>query len=295
MRPRPLDRTEAAAQVFVEDPAQPVISVGDQHHLDRVLRLRAGEVVLASDGKGRFVPCRYSAPGRQVDERDQAAHPVLVPFGEVCHVPRSPFAVTVGFVPAKGDRPEWVVQKLTEIGVDRIVVLSSVRAVVRWQADRAERALARLRVVSRQAAAQSRRAWVPEISGVMTLADLLAAADPPNPPEPGRVELGPGPPVAGTSVAGTSVAGPSVAVQGTELALAHPGAPPPSGSLRAVAVGPEGGWDESELSMAALRVGLSDGVLRAETAAVVAGFALCALRDGLLRWSGSGACNHHAK
>ena len=43
--------------------------------------------------------------------------------------------VTVAFAPVKGDRPEWVVQKLVEIGVDRIVVLRSARSVVVWEGD----------------------------------------------------------------------------------------------------------------------------------------------------------------
>jgi len=42
-------------------------------------------------------------------------------------------ALTVAFAPTKGERPEWVVQKLTELGVDRIVPMISERSVVRWE------------------------------------------------------------------------------------------------------------------------------------------------------------------
>ena len=41
----------------------------------------------------------------------------------------------MAFAPAKGDRPEWVVQKLTELGIDRIVPLAAARSVVRWDGD----------------------------------------------------------------------------------------------------------------------------------------------------------------
>ena len=43
-------------------------------------------------------------------------------------------------------------------------------------------------------------------------------------------------------------------------------------------IGPEGGWAESELAAGLARVGLSDGVLRTETAALAAGAALTTLR-----------------
>jgi 16S rRNA (uracil1498-N3)-methyltransferase len=153
--------------------------------------------------------------------------------------------VTVAFVPVKGDRPEWVVQKLTEAGVDRIVVLGSRRAVVRWEGERRDRAVERLRRVAREAAAQSRRPWLPEVAGVSEL-DALSE------------RLAPVP-----------------------LALAQWGGRAPSLDVPAVAVGPEGGWEPSETD-GRLLVGLGPRVLRAETAAVAAGLLLCALRDGVV-------------
>ncbi|MGA2932688.1 MAG: RNA methyltransferase PUA domain-containing protein, partial [Acidimicrobiales bacterium] len=47
-------RAAAAAQVFVTDPARPVLAEEDVHHLGRVLRLRPGEEVIAADGLGRW-------------------------------------------------------------------------------------------------------------------------------------------------------------------------------------------------------------------------------------------------
>ena len=64
------------------------------------------------------------------------------------------------------------------------------------------------------------------------------------------------------------------------MALAQMGGPPPRRADQVVAVGPEGGWDEAELAAGHPVVGLGPGVLRAETAAVVAGVLLVALRDG---------------
>ena len=161
-------------------------------------------------------------------------------------VPEAP-VITIGFVPVKGDRPEWVVQKLTETGVDRIVVLRSARAVVRWDGERGDKAVDRLRRVAREAAAQSRRAALPEVTGVLDLAQMAALVAP------------------------------------SPLVLAHPGGDPPSVTMPAMAIGPEGGWDDSELAPGGYPVvGLGPGILRAETAAMASGLLLCAMRNGLV-------------
>ena len=233
----------AAAYVLVEDVSAPVLTLSDDdsRHLSTVLRLRPGEAVGATDGRGGFVPCLWSGPGRL-----EVAGPVVV------SPPRSP-RVTVGFVPVKGDRPEWAVQKLTELGVDRIVLLSSARGVVRWEGARAESHRARLERVARSALMQSRQVWLPEIVGVEPVADFLGGADP-----------------------GVAVADPGVAV-------AEMGGLPLAAGVHTVLVGPEGGWSDAERALSRATVGLGEAVLRAETAAVAAGVLLTAMRAGLAR------------
>jgi 16S rRNA (uracil1498-N3)-methyltransferase len=238
----------AAGLVYVADLERPSVTVDDAHHLVRVLRLRPGESVMAADGRGSWRPCRFRPPatgGRPSAEAED--QDLLEPDGPVTGVPAPTPLVTVGFVPVKGDRPEWVVQKLTEAGVDRIVVLRSTRAVVRWEGDRADRNLDRLRRVAREAAAQSRRPWLPDLVGLLDLPALNALVAP------------------------------------APLALAHPGGDPPSVAMPALAVGPEGGWDPSELAGGDYpTVGLGPTILRAETAALAGGLLLCALRNGLV-------------
>jgi 16S rRNA (uracil1498-N3)-methyltransferase len=233
----------AKAMVFVDDPAAPVLSRADARHLLDVLRLRPGEVVVAGDGAGSWVPCRVSAATGAAGSSDPGT--VLVPDGGVTAGPRPQPEITVAFVPAKGDRPDWVVQKLTELGVDRIVPLRSHRSVVRWEGDRADRAVERLRRIAREASAQCRRAWLPEVTGVTTVEAMAS--------QPGG-----------------------------RPTLAHPGGERPSLSHPVIAIGPEGGWDEDELAGARGTVGLGPTVLRAETAAVSAGTILCALRGGVV-------------
>lgn len=231
------------AQVFVDDLEGLDLTPEDAHHLQRVLRARPGETVIAADGRGRFRTCTYRG-GTAPLEAD----------GPVRTCERPGPLVTVGFVATKGERPEWVVQKLTEVGVDRIAVLRSRRSVVRWDDDRAARAVERLQRVSREAAAQSRRPWLAEVVGVLSVAELAALTGAPD--EVGHGGHG-------------------------GLALAQPGGAPPTLARASVAVGPEGGWDHDELA-GFPQVGLGELVLRAETAAVGAGLLLCALRAGVV-------------
>jgi 16S rRNA (uracil1498-N3)-methyltransferase len=184
--------------------------------------------VIASDGHGSWRACTFTG-----------ISPWLEPTGDTEHVERAAPEVTVAFAPVKGDRPEWVVQKLVEIGVDRIVVLRAARSVVIWEGARADRAIERLSRVAEQAAAQSRRAWIPEVEGVRNLDDL--AREHP-------------------------------------VVLAERGGGPIEAFLP-LCVGPEGGWTDEELEAASGLAGLGDGVLRSETAAIVAGTLVCALRD----------------
>ena len=223
----------AKAHVFVADLVAPELDSRDRHHLEMVLRLRAGEVVTASDGAGRWVACRFAgrAAGLEVD-------------GEVAFEPAADPTVTIAFAPPKGDRPEWAVQKLTELGVDRIVPLMAARSVVRWNGgEPASAPVARLRRIVREAAMQSRRVWLPVVDDPLPFA--AAAAMP-------------------------------------RAALAVAGGDPPSLDRPLVLVGPEGGWDDDELAAGLPTVGLGPNVLRTETAAVVAGTLLVALRSGLL-------------
>ncbi|MCU1346901.1 MAG: methyltransferase, RsmE family, partial [Acidimicrobiia bacterium] len=145
--------------------------------------------------------------------------------------------------PVKGDRPEWLVQKLTEIGVDRIVPLVAARSVVRWDGDRATSALERLRRVAREAAMQSRRPRLPVVEAPVPFATAVAW--------PGACVTSP---------------------EGSAPSLTHP----------VVLVGPEGGWTDEELAAAGAQTTLGQQVLRSETAALVAASLLTGLRSGIL-------------
>lgn len=150
----------------MDDIEAPELADGDRHHLQKALRLRAGDPLVVADGAGSWRSARFG--------------PELEPTADVATEPRPSPVLTVGLTPTKGDRPEWAVQKLTELAVDRIVVLRTARSVVRWEGDKVDHHLDRLRRIAREAAMQSRRVWLPEVLGVHTLADHPGAvlADP---------------------------------------------------------------------------------------------------------------------
>lgn len=217
--------------VFVDDLEHPELRDEDLHHLTRSLRLRPGDTFTASDGAGSWRICRMgSVPEGEVE-----------PVGEVVFVEAAQPPLTIGFALIKGGRPELVVQKLTELGVDAIVPFTAEHSVVRWEADRATRHTERLRRVAREAAMQSRQVRLPEIDEPTDFATLATY--------PGAIRAD---------------------ITGTPPTLTHP----------TVLVGPEGGWSESERrQLGAIRI--SSSVLRSETAAITTAALLTALRDGL--------------
>lgn len=222
-------RSEAAAQVFVDDLDHVVLEKADLHHLMTVRRLRAGEAVIAADGTGSWRRCAVD------DNRN------VVADGEIEFEPEPAQSLTVAFAPVKGDRSEWAVAKLTELGADRIVALATERGAVRWGSAAAGRALERWERVAKEACCQARRVRLPVIAGPSDVASFLN-------------EHGVG--------------------------IAVPGGPALGAGTSTLLIGPEGGWSEAELALRFEPVGLAGNVLRTETAAISAGVLLEAIRAG---------------
>jgi len=216
--------------VYVDDLEHPVLMAEDHHHLARVRRVRDGDALVLGDGSGAWRLARMAGSSPE-------------PVDVVRTVPAPVPQIGVAFALVKGSKPELVVQKLTELGVDRICPFVAARSVVRWDPAKAEAAHQRLQKVSREAAMQSRQAHLAEVGPVVEFATVAATRG---------------------------------------AALAERGGEAPSLDHRFVLVGPEGGWDASELAAGLPRVGLATGVLRAETGAIVAGALLVALRAGLV-------------
>ncbi|MEV5301845.1 16S rRNA (uracil(1498)-N(3))-methyltransferase [Amycolatopsis methanolica] len=237
-----------------EMPAGPrfVLSGEEARHAATVRRMRAGERLVASDGRGSAAECVIAEvrPGREpvldleVSRRWTEAAPAL--------------RVVVAQALAKGDRGELAVELATEAGADEILPWRAERSVVRWEeGPRGAKALARWQNTARAAAKQARRAWVPPVREPVSTAELAA--------------------VAARAVCAVVLEG-SASRRLTELSL------PAAGDLLLV-VGPEGGITDGEVdaltSAGAVGVRLGPTVLRTSTAAAVAMGALGAMTS---RW-----------
>lgn len=217
-----------------------VLAGAEARHASRVLRLQPGEEVTISDGRGRVVRARLTDVEREAvraeafDER----------FVEQMHP-----ALTVWPAIAKNDKLDLVVQKLTELGVASIRPWFATRSVVRWDAQKRAAHGERWRTIAREAAKQSKRAWLPEV------------ADPAD-----AVEAGPGT---------------VVLHERARLRLRDAGVD----DARALVVGPEGGLTDEEAdgfaAAGASVVTLGGQILRAETASIVGATAVFTLSGAL--------------
>ena len=225
------------------------VTGGEAHHAVVVRRLRVGEQVVLTDGRGRSVVAEVSTTGKRAFEavvgsvRDEAEP--------------APRVVVVQALP-KGDRGELAVEVLTEVGVATVVPWAAARCVAVWKGERVQKSLERWRATAREAAKQARRSWLPEVADLATTADvvrLVAAAD--------------------------------LAVVLHEEAVGSLAsvAVPEAGSVLVV-VGPEGGLTDEEVAAfvdaGAHAVRLGSEVLRTSTAGVAAVSALLARTS---RWA----------
>jgi 16S rRNA (uracil1498-N3)-methyltransferase len=235
--PRVFVRPEAVASDRVQFDAK------EAHHLRRVLRLRPGAMVDATDGTGRLYAIRLVAV-----EAAGAWGTI-----EARTEPRqeSPCAITLAQAILKGDRMSWLVQKVTELGVARLLPMETARVVARPAGGPAGRH-ARWQRIAREAVKQCGRVVVPAVDPPRTFAEVVREA------------------------AGHDAAW--VFWEGGGQALAAAAAEAGDVARLLLLVGPEGGFTSEEVALAegagARLVSLGPRTLRAESAGVTA-VALC--------------------
>jgi 16S rRNA (uracil1498-N3)-methyltransferase len=223
---------------------------GDEgRHAATVRRIRAGERIDLADGGGVIAHCEVTVAAK--DRLDLRVE-------DVERTPEPKLRLALAQALAKGGRDEQAVETATEVGVDVVLPWQAGRSVVRWQGERGERARHRWETIAREAAKQSRRAWVPVVEPARTTSALARRA------QQSSLAL----------VLHESAERPLLDV---EL--------PVAGELL-VLVGPEGGIAEDELAVlaeaGAVSVRLGPEVLRASTAGPVA-LGWLAARTG--RWA----------
>jgi 16S rRNA (uracil1498-N3)-methyltransferase len=142
-----------------------LLSGPEGRHAAAVRRLRPGERADVADGAGLVAECvvaGHSSQGLELAVQSRRS------------VPRPDPSVTVVQAIPKGDRGELATEEMTEVGVDRIMPWAAARSVAVWRAERGARSLEKWRATAREAAKQSRRAWLPEVTEPVSAADVAA-------------------------------------------------------------------------------------------------------------------------
>jgi 16S rRNA (uracil1498-N3)-methyltransferase len=219
------------------------------HHLARVLRLRTGEPVELFDGKGQSALARL-----QSVQRDEVQ--VVLEGGIRI---QSPPALRIRLAQAlpQGDKMDWILEKAVELGASAIQPLQAQRGLVRLDAERAIRRTAHWERIIVAACSQCGQNQIPELAPLQTAAHWLAAPD--SGPSEGGAALNLSP------SAGLRLMLDPKGDIGLDGLADHP--PPAAIDL---AIGPESGWDTSELAVARQSgwtiLTLGSRVLRTETA-----------------------------
>ncbi|MHC0429865.1 16S rRNA (uracil(1498)-N(3))-methyltransferase [Streptomyces sp. O3] len=165
------------APVFVVDqvPDGPefVLDGPEGRHAVSVKRLRPGEHVVLTDGRGRWT----EGVVRAAEGKDRL---VVADLSAAADEPEPAPRITVVQALPKGDRGELAVETMTETGVDAIVPWSASRCITQWKGDRGLKALGKWRATARESGKQSRRVRFPDVADAATtkqVAALLARAD----------------------------------------------------------------------------------------------------------------------
>lgn len=133
-------------------------------HAADVQRIGVGEEVLVADGQGQVAACTVTAT-------DRGALDLVVRSRWTVEPPQLRLVLVQAL--AKGDRDLMAVESATELDVDELVPWQADRSIVRWRAERAEKAHRKWQQSVLAATKQSRRARLPLVSDLVTKADLV--------------------------------------------------------------------------------------------------------------------------
>lgn len=223
------------------------VTGADCNHIKNVLRMRAGEKILVSEG-GKSHLC-------EIESISDAAVTARV-LEENYRETELPVKIYLFQGLPKSDKLELIIQKAVELGVYEIIPVEMHRSVVKLDEKKKESRRARWQAIAESAAKQSKRNVVPTVSDVLTYKQAMEKAREmglflvPYENERGMIA--------------------------TKEALAQM----ERGMSVGVLIGPEGGFEPKEAALAAEAGGklisLGSRILRAETAAI-ASVAMCML------------------
>ncbi len=214
------------------------ITGSDVNHIKNVLRMKIGEELLISDCVSKDYSCKISS----ICEEEVIVNIIDVEYGgselegELYLFQCLP----------KSDKMELIIQKAVELGVKEIVPVASKRAIVKLDEKKADSKVKRWNGIAQSAAKQSRRMIIPKVNNVMSFKEALAYAS--------AFDMNIIPYENFKNMVETREVLNKVK----------------KGMKVGIFIGPEGGFDESEVSLAVEkgveRISLGKRILRTETA-----------------------------
>ncbi len=145
-----------------------IITGDDEKHITRVMRMREGdEICCVSEGVGHIVTI-HSLDDLGVTVKDS---------GRQTFSSELPVRVTLACGLPKGDKLELITQKGTELGMTSLIPYQAERSIVKWDEKKGDKKTVRLRKIAKEAAEQSHRTLIPEISEPLTFKELLTRVE----------------------------------------------------------------------------------------------------------------------
>lgn len=216
------------------------LSCRDLNHAYKVLRLRPGDQLVIADG------CSLSITG---EVTKATSTEVLVKLDRELPGSESSLDITLFQSLTKGDKMDLIIRQAVELGVKRIVPFKSKRSIPQRNQKQDQKKIERWRSKIRSAAAQCRRAFLPDIEPVSTFKEINIRIN-------NNVALIPW------------------EEEKTNSLVNYLKQPSPAGKAVSLVIGPEGGFEKFEVEAlqeaGAKAVHLGPRILRAETAAVSA-------------------------
>lgn len=138
----------------------------DAHHMARVMRMNQGSCFICCAADGYCAKCKVQeiAPDRVVAF-------VIEWFKSSNELPVN---VTIAQALPKGDKLDLVVQKGTELGACAFLPFQAERSIVHWDEKKCKKKAARLQKISKEAAEQSHRNYIPRVNVPISFQKLLA-------------------------------------------------------------------------------------------------------------------------
>ncbi len=147
-----------------------IVSVDDQeqiHHMKNVLRLKPGEEVDLFDEKGNEYDCI-------VEKVSDKAITFVIAHRHLAPPKQEGVGITVACAIPKNVKMDDIVDKLTQLGVERIIPLDTKRVIVRLSADKKKQRLERWQKIALSASKQSKRNFVPVIEPIQSMEEALS-------------------------------------------------------------------------------------------------------------------------